>query len=252
MRSKLLINLALPLLGSTALYSQTKPNVLFIMTDQQSYNMMICMGNKWLSTPNMDKIAGMGYRFDKTYCVNPVCMPSRFSLLTGHYASEVGVKENTTAYDIPKVEKIIATDALGIIFRKAGYETSYSGKTHLFGTKNVSEYGFNINNTDPYDRPAIYAEQVLAETGKAKQDKPFFLFLSFMNPHDICYKAGADKRYPDNLPASNARETVRLLALQKSLSTADYRKQIPPRATNFAPINDENPDMVSMDIGSRN
>ncbi|MCX6327459.1 MAG: sulfatase-like hydrolase/transferase [Bacteroidia bacterium] len=43
----------------------------------------------------MDKIANMGYRFDKTYCVNPVCMPSRFSLHTGHYASEVGVKENT-------------------------------------------------------------------------------------------------------------------------------------------------------------
>ncbi|MCX6327458.1 MAG: hypothetical protein NT144_12545 [Bacteroidia bacterium] len=45
MRGKLLISLALPLLGSNALFSQTKPNVLFIMTDQQSYNMMSCMGN---------------------------------------------------------------------------------------------------------------------------------------------------------------------------------------------------------------
>lgn len=96
MRDKLLISLALPLLGSYGLFSQTKPNVLFIMTDQQSYNMMSCMGNQWLKTPNMDKMAIMGYRFDKTYCANPVCMPSRFSLLTGHYASEVGVKENTS------------------------------------------------------------------------------------------------------------------------------------------------------------
>jgi hypothetical protein len=48
-----------------------RPNVLFIMTDQQSYNMMSCMGNTWLSTHNMDYIAKMGYRFEKTYCANP-------------------------------------------------------------------------------------------------------------------------------------------------------------------------------------
>jgi len=228
-----------------------KPNVLFIMTDQQSYNMMSCMGNKWLSTPSMDKIAGMGYRFDKAYCVNPVCMPSRFSLLTGHYASEVGVKENTTAYDAAKVKQLISGGALGHIFRGAGYETLYSGKTHLYGTKNLSEYGFKLNDRDPYEGPAICAEQVLAEIGKGKQPKPFFLFLSFLNPHDICYKAGADKRFPDGLSEANARETTRLLALQKTLSAAEYRKQIPPRAVNAAPIDGEQPEMVAMSAGSR-
>lgn len=104
------------------LASAAKPNVLFIMTDQQSHGMMSCAGNKWLSTPNMDRIAGRGYRFDRNYCVNPVCMPSRFSLLTGHYASEVGVKENTQAYDAAKVRRIISMDALGNVFRKAGYQ----------------------------------------------------------------------------------------------------------------------------------
>jgi len=228
-----------------------KPNVLFIMTDQQSYNMMSCMGNKWLSTPSMDKIAGMGYRFDKAYCVNPVCMPSRFSLLTGHYASEAGVKENTTAYDAAKVKQLISGGALGNIFRGAGYETLYSGKTHLYGTKDVSEYGFKLNDRDPYDGPAIYAERVLAEIGKGKQAKPFFLFLSFLNPHDICYKAGADRRFPDGLSEANARETTRLLALQKTLSAAEYRKQIPPRAPNATRIDGEQPEMVAMSMGSR-
>ena len=252
MKSKAIISIVVSLIGSNALISQTKPNVLFIMTDQQSYNMMSCMGNKWLSTPNMDKIASMGYRFDKTYCVNPVCSPSRFSLLTGHYASEVGIKKNTntSAYDALKVKQIVSEDALGIIFRKAGYETLYSGKTHLYGTKDVSEYGFTLKNIDPYDGTAIYAEQALAEIGKAKQDKPFMMFLSFLNPHDICYKGRIDKRFPDNSIA-NLRETIRLLALQKTLSAAEYRKQIPPKATNTRPINDEHPDMVAMDIGSR-
>src|ERR1035437_2885886 len=131
MKSKTIMSIALSLIGSNALFSQTKPNVLYIMTDQQSYNMMSCMGNKWLSTPNMDKIANMGYRFEKTYCVNPVCMPSRFSLLTGHYASEIGVKENTikggikedsSDYNALKLEKIVSDGALGILLRKAGYE----------------------------------------------------------------------------------------------------------------------------------
>jgi len=251
MKAKLLMSLALPFLGGSSLFSQTKPNVLFIMTDQQSYNMMSCMGNKWLNTPNMDKIAAMGYRFEKAYAVNPVCMPSRFSLLTGHYASEVGVKENTQAFDDSKVKSVVSDGALGVIFRKAGYETLYSGKTHLYGTKDVSEYGFKLNGLDPYDGPAIYAEKVLSEIGKTKQEKPFLLFLSFLNPHDICYNAGKDKRFPDRLPAANSRETARLLALQKTLTTEVYRKQIPPRAFNPAPINDEQSEMVLMDIESR-
>jgi len=242
----LISNLTLLGLSTIPGLSQTKPNVVFIMTDQQEYEMMSCMGNKWISTPNMDKIASMGYRFENNYCVNPVSMPSRFSLLTGHYASEVGAKENTTAYDKEKVHKIVETDALGVIFQKAGYETLYSGKTHLYGTKDVSEYGFKLNTLDPYDGPAIYAEQVFAEKGKTKQDKPFFMFLSFLNPHDICYKAGMDKRFPENLPADNARETSRLINFQKTLSPSIYKNQIPPAPSNLAPINGELPDMVSM------
>jgi arylsulfatase A-like enzyme len=251
MKTKTLLLLALALPGCATLFGQPKHNVLFIMTDQQSHRMMSCAGNQWLRTPHMDAIASRGYRFDKTYCANPVCMPSRFSLLTGHYASEVGVKENTSAYKATKVQQIIAKGALGHIFRQAGYQTLYSGKTHLYGTKDVSEYGFTLNSTDPYDGPAIYAEKVLAEIGQAKSARPFFLFLSFLNPHDICYKAGTDKRFPEGLPEANARETVRLLAVQKKLSAAEYRRQIPPRAANRAPISDEVPAMVEMDVGSR-
>jgi arylsulfatase A-like enzyme len=248
MKSVKKVNIAIFSLASISALAQTKPNVLYIMTDQQSYNMMSCMGNKWLKTPNMDELASKGYRFEKTYCANPVSMPSRFSLLTGHYASEVGVKENTSAYNNEKVQQIASKYGMGVIFRNAGYETLYSGKTHLYGTKDVSEYGFTINNTDPYDGPAIYAEQILPTIGK---EKPFFLFLSFINPHDICYKAGMDKRYPYDLPEANVRETARILAWQKTISSEEYQKQIPPRASNPQPINGEHPDMVSMDIFPR-
>lgn len=236
---------------SNSVFAQKKPNVLVIMTDQQTYTMMSAMGNKWLKTPNIDKIATKGYRFEKAYAVNPVCMPSRFSILTGHYASEVGVKENTRNFNTLKVNEIVSKDAVGNIFKNEGYDTFYSGKTHLYGTKDVSEYGFKLNSLDPYDGPAIYAEQTFAKIGDDKNSKPFFMFLSFLNPHDICYKAGMDKRYPDKLSVENVRETDRLLAFQKTLTPEEYQKQIPPRALNPAPINGEMPDMVSMDIFPR-
>jgi len=240
------LSIAVLSLAVFPVFSQSKPNVVFIMTDQQSYNMMSCTGNKWLKTPNMDKIAQMGTRFDNTYCANPLCMPSRFSLLTGHHSSEVGEKTNARNFDKEKVKQILARDALGIIFQKAGYETLYSGKTHLYGTKDLSEYGFHLNDLNPYDGPAIYAEAVLSEKGKTKQDKPFFLFLSFLNPHDICYGAGKDQRFPDKLPPENVTETQRWLDFQKTMSPEEYHRQIPPKPANAAPISDEPKDMYSI------
>lgn len=222
-----------------------RPNVIYIMTDQQSWNMMGCTGNKWLSTPNMDRIAREGYRFERTYCVNPVSSPSRFSLVTGHYASEVGVRENTPAYDRAKVRQIAEQDGLGYLFRRAGYETLYSGKTHLYGG-NATLYGFTFDGENPYEGPALYAEKVLAEKAGKPQDRPFFLFLSFMNPHDICYKAGMDERWPDRIPEEKRQETIRLLEVFKKMDKTEYKRQIPPRVENFAPNDGEIEEMVSM------
>jgi arylsulfatase A-like enzyme len=70
--NKSIISIAVSLVTGNVLLSQTKPNVLYIITDQQSNNMMSCTGNKFLKTPNLDRLAQSGYRFDKTYCANPV------------------------------------------------------------------------------------------------------------------------------------------------------------------------------------
>jgi len=251
MNNKALLSLAISVIGANTLFTQEKPNILFITTDQQSYNMMSCMGNKWLRTPNMDRIAIMGYRFERNYCINPVSQPSRFSLFTGHYASEVGVKQNSSAYNELKVKQIASESGLGNIFRDAGYRAICAGKTHLYETKDLSLYGFKADNKDPYDGPAIYAEEILAEYGKGKKQKPFFLFLSFINPHDICFKAGADKRYPDKISKEEAHTTKKLLEAKKKMDPDVYRSQIPPRAVNFSPITGELEAMVELDIESR-
>ena len=71
-----------------------KPNILFVFTDQQSANMMSCTGNRFLKTPNMDRLAAAGLRFERAYCTNPVCLPSRFSLMTGLYPGEINMYHN--------------------------------------------------------------------------------------------------------------------------------------------------------------
>ena len=233
-------------------FAQDKPNVLFIMTDQQSYHMMSCMGNEGLHTPNLDKLAQRGYRFNKTYVSNPVCMPSRFSLITGRYSSDVEVKQNLQTWSRDKLPGIVEKYAMGNVFRKAGYETLYSGKIHLYGTYDVSEYGFDFDDDDPYEGPTLFAEKTFAEKAKSKQDKPFLMFLSYLNPHDICYKAGMDSRYPDRLSPDRAAATVRYLAMKEKMSKEEYEEQLIPFPDNWNPIPGEEPEMVTPGLQSRN
>lgn len=209
----------------------SKPNVLFIMTDQQSYNMMSCMDNKWLSTPNMDRLAKEGCRFEKAYCVNPVSMPSRFSLLTGRYSTEVGIKINNGKYNKENLARIVSESSVGTLFKNAGYNTQYAGKSHLYGFNELNSYGFNFNGANPYDGPAIFAEKFLSEKS---DDKPFFLFLSFMNPHDICQDAGYTPRF-DKLKAATTATTRKYIRLQKEMDPQLYKSQIPPIPANAAP-----------------
>ena len=63
--------------------NRDRPNILFIMTDQQHSGMMSCIGNKCLKTPAMDRLAAEGIRFERAYSSNPVCVPSRIAMATG-------------------------------------------------------------------------------------------------------------------------------------------------------------------------
>jgi len=63
-----------------------KPNIIYVFTDQQSANMMSCVGNRWLKTPTMDYVAANGIRFTRAYATNPVCVRSRISTMTGRFS----------------------------------------------------------------------------------------------------------------------------------------------------------------------
>ena len=86
-----------------------RPNIIFIMTDQQSADMMSCACNRWLKTPAMDYIARNGIRFERAYTTNPVCAPARISMMTGRFpgfftsSDQTQPRENRGAMRVNKI-----------------------------------------------------------------------------------------------------------------------------------------------------
>lgn len=184
---------------------QNQPNILFIMTDQQHAGMMSCTGNKWLKTPAMDKLAASGVRFEMAFASNPVCVPCRFSLQTGLMPSAIGMGHNGDSGQAAVTEMMVQ-QSLGRLFRQASYETLYGGKVHLpRKMKGVENLGYR--NLTGNSRQGL--GDACAEFLKGRHEKPFLLFASFINPHDICYMAINDfNRTQQKAPIDNTDSKV--------------------------------------------
>ena len=211
-----------------------RPNILFIMTDQQHASMMSCTGNRWLKTPAMDRLAASGTRFERAYSSNPVCVPSRFSLQTGLMPSAIGMGQNE---DSPKatVTDAMVQQSLGNLLQKAGYETVYGGKVHLPPKmNNVRNIGYRNLTGDSRQGLANACAAFLKEP----HAKPFFLFASFINPHDICYMGiNAHARFTgqpvtDNVDSKTC-EAVLDRARQSGDLAAFVRGHCPPLPPNY-------------------
>jgi len=211
----------------------SKPNILFIMTDQQHAGMMSCTGNKWLKTPAMDRLAASGIRFERAYACNPVCVPNRFSLQTTLMPSAIGMGHNGDSREAA-VTEVMIRQSLGRLFKRGGYETVYGGKVHLpRKMKGVQNLGYR--NLTSNSRQGL--ADACAEFIKGKHTKPFLLFASFMNPHDICYMAINDFNRTQGKPPigntdSKTCETVLDRARESGNVNAFVRKNCPPLPEN--------------------
>lgn len=164
---------------------QSRPNILIIMTDQQTAEAMSIAGNKDLNTPAMDKLAKNGVRFTRAYCAQPLCTPSRTAIFSGKMPFETGFVGNATEKDGQWPDSLLM---MGKIFQQGGYQTGYVGKWHLpVPTKKVSQHGFTyIENTNFLDYNDGATPSFCARFIKENKEKPFLLVASFLNPHDIC------------------------------------------------------------------
>ncbi|MCK4966332.1 sulfatase-like hydrolase/transferase, partial [bacterium] len=101
-----------------------RPNILFIMTDQQRYDCIGANGNNIIQTPNLDRLAAQSANFSHAFVQSPVCTPSRACYFTGRYAHSHRNRVNYTVLD--KGEKLLPA-----YLQQAGYKTALVGKLHL-------------------------------------------------------------------------------------------------------------------------
>lgn len=232
-----------------------RPNVIYVFTDQQHAGMMSCAGNPHLKTPAMDSLANSGVRFERAYSANPVCVPSRVAMLTGHLPSRFGMQSNGEL-GTTQIPEPVLQHALGSLFRSAGYRTVYGGKTHVPGK--IDRYGFEILTADQRQGLADSCVGFL----KQKHDRPFLLVASFINPHDICYMAindferaspGKRAKGKPARPSGKKEPTAapHQLALAAALqpppgvSQADFLARcLPPLPANLEPTEGE-PDVLA-------
>lgn len=215
-----------------------RPNVLYIMTDQQHAGMMSCAGNRWLQTPAMDSLAASGARFELAYSANPVCVPARTSMMTGRYPSHFGIQTNKA----PQMPKEAFPAALGNLFRGAGYRTVFGGKTHWPRPMTPEAIGFEYLTGDERDGLAAACARFLRQ----KHEQPFLMVASFINPHDICLMAIDAYTKANNLPPMypkleiERQRVAEALALPRGVSREEFfRKHCPPLPANHAPTQGE-------------
>lgn len=103
---------------------EKKPNILWICTDQQRTDTLGCYGNSFVETPNIDRLAKEGVKFEKAYCQSPVCTPSRASFMTGRYPRTTRCRQN--GQKIPDSEKLVSK-----MFAENQYMCGLAGKLHL-------------------------------------------------------------------------------------------------------------------------
>jgi len=220
---KLIFILCIPLLIETAL-AKDKPNVIFILVDDQGYYDLGCYGATEVRTPRIDGIAAEGVRFTDYYAAAPICSPSRAGLLTGCYPRRVGnatwVHRADSATGIHPNEITLAE-----LFQANGYATACIGKWHLGFHKPFlpRQQGFDhyfgiLHNLDDVEvvyfkdkggvpllrngkvvkRPAnpaeltrLYTDEAIAFIEKNKE-QPFFLYL----PHTMLHRPlGVSERF---------------------------------------------------------
>jgi choline-sulfatase len=197
--------------------SARSPNILLIMFDQLAPQFLPFYGHPLVQSPAMAALAESGAVFESAYCNSPLCAPSRFSMLSGQYCSRIGAYDNAAEFasEIPTIAHY---------FRRLGYRTCLAGKMHFVGPDQLhgfeerlttdmypADFGWTPDWEHP-DRPrfwhhnmqgvveagvyertlaldfdeevAFQAVRRIYDMARDDDSRPFFLTVSFMQPHD--------------------------------------------------------------------
>jgi N-acetylglucosamine-6-sulfatase len=176
--------------------SLSRPNIVFVITDDQRWDCLSIMGHPFIKTPNIDRIGREGAVFKNYFVTLPLCSPSRASILTGQYAHKNGIVDNRDR--AAESHKLVT---FPMRLQQAGYETAIFGKWHM-GTDASPRPGFDrwvvcpgqgryedpIFNEDGKRvvKPGYFTDLVsdmAVEFIKAKREKPFMLYVAHKAVH---------------------------------------------------------------------
>ncbi len=225
--------LCLCLLSASILPAQQKnsrPNIIYIMTDDLGYADLSCYGRKDYATPNLDRLATEGMRFTHAYSGGPMCTPTRVSFMTGRYPARLSLglieplewsAKDSTIGLTPTIPSIAT------LLKKVGYHTALIGKWHLGFKPEFSPrkngfdefFGFHgggidyVSHSGPRKIPDLYQDETAVvlegystdifsdkaiDFLKRKHDKPFFLSLQYNAPH-WPWQGPTDPAYHDTM-----------------------------------------------------
>lgn len=208
-------------------------NLLLIMTDEQCADAMSCAGNPNLRTPNIDRLAASGIRFERAYTTQPLCVPFRTALQTGRWPHQTGVMVNNARFlpaDVPP------GPMFGSLVRHAGYQCGYVGKMHICHRRpdGGRTLDLHADDVDLHGYSPVYEgkdEEIpprFAAFLRAHPDEPFFFTASFDEPH-TCLGLGVDP--------NNFKERIGPVPVDPSA--------LPPLPRNHVPASDE-PEILSL------
>jgi len=171
---------------------ENRPNIIFIMSDDHASKAISAYDTSLINTPNIDRLAENGIRFDRCYCTNAICAPSRAVILTGKYSHMNGIFDNSLSFDGSQ-------QTLPKILREEGYLTAMVGKWHLKSEPTGFDYWFVLPGQGQYYRPDFigsegkvtiegYVTDIITDKGiefleNKDPDKPFFMMLHHKAPH---------------------------------------------------------------------
>ncbi len=161
------------LMGATALFAKQRPNFIVFIADDVSWNDLGCYGNRDVQTPNINKLAARGIRFDNAYLTASSCSPSRNSIMTGRYPHNTGAAELHTE---PPMEML----SLAELLKKNGYHTVSSGKFHM---GQYARRGFDIVQENRKEIGGGGEASWVESLQKRPQDKPFFMWYAAYDAH---------------------------------------------------------------------
>lgn len=169
----------------------TRPNIVMIFSDDHARQAISAYGSRLITTPGIDRLAGEGVRFDRHYTSNPLCAPSRASLLTGKFSHLNGIKDNGSSFDGSQ-------ETFPKLLQTAGYRTAVIGKWHLASNPTGFDYWQVLPGQGDYYNPQFltaqgrtaehgYVTEIITQKALDWIDqsdrKPFFLLVGHKAPH---------------------------------------------------------------------